>query len=305
MTTSIDKASEVKDQRLADVLANITDLPTIPQALINILNVIDDPASGPSDLARAVRQDAPLMAKILRLANSPFYRPRGDIADINRCVTVLGYRTVQQVAISVSVASVLVKNPQGTNEAGHDELDCRELWHHSVVTGAIAKQLAKIAGLENPEELFTAGLLHDMGKFIMELHAPGHYARLIPESLAGPASLTELELEKFGFEHAQLAAAFAQSWRFPDVLVRPLAAHHDSPAPDPKQPFGQEAAIVALADYLANTIEPPKVNLGFDPTRVNLPALYLACDITEAQVCSDMSAIRESVQLAAPYLQID
>ncbi len=299
MSPACHKETGVDNSYLAEVLESITDLPTIPQALINILNVIDDPDTGPADLAAAVRQDAPLMATILRLANSPFYMPRGDIADINRCVSVLGYETIQQVAISVSVASILVNS-----EGGGDELDCRELWHHSVVTGAIAKQLAKIVGLKNTEELFTAGLLHDLGKFIMELHAPGQYASLLSISGPGQRSLNELEIEKFGFDHGELAAAFARSWRFPEILVTALRSHHDQPAPDPAQPFGQVAALVALADYLANTIEPPQVNFGFDDSKVNLPALYLACNITGSQVEANMEAFKESVELAAPYLQL-
>ena len=148
-----------------------------PETLIHILKVLDNPNSGPADLGAVVRLDAPLMARILRLANSPYYSSRGDITDINRCVSVLGYRTVRQVAICVSVATSVIAAVSKSS----GQLDYRELWRHSVVTGAIAKHLAQLAGYPDPEEAFTAGLLHDMGKFVLELHAPDKYHRIIAQ----------------------------------------------------------------------------------------------------------------------------
>ena len=283
------------------VLAAVEDLPTIPETLIHILNVIDDPDSGPADLAEAVRRDAPLMAKILKLANSPYYSARGDIADINRCVSVLGYRTVRQVAICISVATVLVKAV--ADSAG--ELDYRELWRHSVVTGAIAKHLARLGRHPDPEAVFTAGLLHDIGKFILELHAPDQYAGIVRSRHEHGICLVDAEHERFGFDHAMLSAAFARTWRFPAMLQAAFGDHHCDPDHlADGRPFGRETALVALADYLAITIEPSLSDLGADPDRVNVRALYLAADLDPAAVQDTLPAMRESVSDASTYLTI-
>jgi len=299
VTTATQTREPRTTHRLDAMLASINDLPTIPETLIHILNVIDDPDSGPSDLAEAVRRDAPLMTKILKLANSPYYSPRGGIADINRCVAVLGYRTVRQVAICVSVATVVVK---AVEESG-GELDYRELWRHSVVTGAIAKHLAQMNSHPDPEAVFTAGLLHDVGKFILELHAPETYARVVQER--NGRELVMSELETFGFDHAELGAAFARAWRFPSLLSSTFGGHHLSPDQlDPEDPHWHETALVSLADYLANTIEPPRSDLGSDPTKVKVEALYLATDLTLEDLELNLAAMRESIDRAATYLNM-
>lgn len=285
--------------QLEAMLASIDELPTIPETLIHILNVIDDPDSGPADLAAAVRQDAPLMTRILKLANSPYYSPRGDIADINRCVAVLGYRTVRQVAICVSVATVVVK---AVEDSG-GELDYRELWRHSVVTGAIAKFLAQLSGHPDHEAVFTAGLLHDVGKFVLELHAPEVYAKVVVNR--GEMSLPEAERETFGFDHAHLGMAFARAWRFPDLLSSAFGEHHSfrcGPAID--RDHETEIALVALADYLANTIEPPRSDLGADPTRVDVAALHRAVGISLEDLEERLEDMRRAIGNASSYLNL-
>ncbi len=301
MAIACQNRSEINTLDLEAMLASISELPTIPETLIHILNVIDDPDSGPADLAAAVRRDAPLMAKILKLANSPYYSPRGDIADINRCVAVLGYRTVQQVAIGVSVATVLVNavaDSPGT-------LDYRELWRHSVVTGAIAKYLAQMTGHQDPEEVFTAGLLHDVGKFILEIHDCEGYARVISNRAAGNSRLVDAEFEAFGFDHAIIGAAFARSWRFPAVLVEVFGEHHEIARRDlGASSAAREIALVSLADYLANTMEPPRGDLGFDPSHTDVETLHLAANVTIEAVEENLAAIRESVANASSFLTI-
>jgi putative nucleotidyltransferase with HDIG domain len=301
VTTCTISRSEVNRAEIDAFLASIEDLPSIPETLIHILKVIDDPDSGPAELAAAVRRDAPLMSKILKLANSPYYSPRGGIADINRCVAVLGYRTVRQVAVCVSVASAVVSAVEDSS----GDLDYRELWRHSVVTAAIAKHLAQLAGHAAPEEIFTAGLLHDVGKFVIELHAPEIYADVVRRRAQTHQRLIDAELEAFGFDHAILGESFARAWRFPEVLARTFGSHHEE-VPDAKDDSASwhNTALVALADYLANTIEPSRSDLGFDPTHIDVQALHLAANVTIETVQENLSAMRESVASASSYLNI-
>ncbi|MBK7770696.1 MAG: HDOD domain-containing protein [bacterium] len=282
------------------MLAEVNDLPSIPETLIRILKVLDDPASGPADLTRVVRMDAPVMAKILRLANSPYYSSRGDLADINRCVAVLGYRTVRQVAICITVATSLITSVE---KAG-GQLDYRELWRHSVVTGAIAKHLARMTGYPDPEEAFTAGLLHDMGKFVLEVHAPQIYTRVVAERHRRGGSLSDLERETFGFDHASLGAAFAESWRFPPLLVRAFADHHCEIVGRARARHEQAAALVSLADYLANTFEPARSDLGFDPTVVDVARLHDTAGVPVELVEANRDAIGDAVDKAGAFLQL-
>lgn len=285
---------------IAAVLAEVDDLPSIPETLIRILKVLDDPASGPADLTRVVRMDAPVMAKILKLANSPYYSSRGDLSDINRCVAVLGYRTVRQVAICITVATSLI-NAVGKS-GGH--LDYRELWRHSVISGAIAKHLARLSGYPDPEEAFTAGLLHDVGKFVLEIYAPQVYARLIADRQRRGCALITLEQETFGFDHAALGAAFAEAWRFPPVLARAFADHHAPQVGRARARHEQVAALVALADYLANTVEPPRSDLGFDPAFADAGRLHEAAGLAPELVAAEQEAMADTVEKAGAFLKL-
>lgn len=301
MNSTLINDQQTQDERLRDLILEIDELPSIPETLIEILRVLDDPDSGPADLGAVIRLDAPLMARILRLANSPYYSRRGDITDINRCVTVLGYRTVRQVAICVSVATSVISALE--KSSGH--MDYRELWRHSVVTGAISKHLAQIAGYPDPEEAFTAGLLHDMGKFVLELHAPDLYHRVIADRRTSSIPLVEAEESAFGYNHAMIGQAFGQAWRFPRILTRCFGEHHTlvlgGQAVDKTD---HAVALVALADYLANTLEPSRSDLGFDPRFCNVADLHQVAGLPVDAVENDLERIRESVTLASAYLDL-
>ncbi len=301
MMTTAELTKEDVDVQIQKLLLEIDELPSIPETLMEILRVLDDPDSGPSDLGDVVRLDAPLMARILRLANSPYYSSRGDIADIKRCVSVLGYRTVRQVAICVSVATSVIT---AVSEAG-GQLDYRELWRHSVVTGAISKYLGKMAAYGDPEELFTAGLLHDMGKFVLEIHAPEIYGKMIHERKGGDRSLVEMEDEVFGFNHGLLGEAFGRSWRFPELLTRCCGEHHwEISSSAVSGPNDKGVAIIALADYLANTLEPPRSDLGFEPSLINVDGLHQSAGFEVNDVEAQLSDIRECISRASAYLDL-
>jgi putative nucleotidyltransferase with HDIG domain len=300
-TATIEK--RVKDPaELQAMLDAVDDLPTIPDVLFRILKVLDDPGSGASDLAEVVRLDAPLTARILRLANSPYYCGRGDLTDIHRCIAVLGYRTVRQVAICVTVATSVIN--AAANAGGR--LDYRDLWRHSVVTAAIAKRLAEISGHPEPEEVFTAGLLHDLGKFLLEIHAPEAYWRVIRNARRGDETLCEAEHRSFGFDHAVLGEAFGMSWNFPRVFQRCCGHHHDAPgASDPGSTEGRTLALVAVGDYLANTMDPPRTDLGFDPAAIDVVGLHRAAGLRVEDVEGYLPDLQETVEKSLVFVDLD
>lgn len=287
--------------QLQSMLSSFEELPTIPDILFQILKILDDPNSGSKELAEVVRLDAPLTAKILRLANSPYYSTRGDIVDIHRCIAVLGYRTVRQVAICVSVATSVV----AATARSKGKVDYRELWRHSVATGAIAKHLADMAGYGEPEEIFTAGLLHDLGKFVFEIYYPESYGKVILSRKINGQTLIEAERSAFGFDHAVLGEAFGFSWRFPEMLNGCFGHHHDSLPP--VREAGSKAhalALVALADYLANTLIPATCDLGFDPENVDGDNLMACSGLTDEAVAEQYDALKDVVVQSSIFLDL-
>lgn len=291
----------IDPEQLQDLLTNFEELPTIPEILFHILKILDDPDSGASDLADVVRLDAPLTARILRLANSPYYSTRGDMADIHRCIAVLGYRTIRQVAICVSVATSVV----AAAAKAKGQLDYRELWRHSVSTGAIAKHLAEMTGYCEPEEVFTAGLLHDLGKFILEIYSPRSYTSVVQSRLENGLTLVEAEREAFGFDHAVLGEAFGFSWRFPGLLNRCFGHHHETPREgEGLSEEDRAVALVALADYLAHDLVPSSCDLGFDPDSVKPEKLMKAAGVDSEALDSAREDLLAAVSKSSIYLDL-
>ena len=299
--TQTSETTKKSPESIQDMLGSIEELPSIPETLMEIIKVLDDPDSGPSDLAEVIRFDAPLMAKVLRLANSPYYSSRGDLTDINRCVAVLGYRTVRQVAICITVSSSLV----GAVSRCRGRLDYRELWRHSVITGALAKYLARLTGYPDPEEIFTAGLLHDLGKFILEVYDPEGYDQVIKERPDSGLSLTEMEIQVYGFDHAAIAAVFGQAWRFPELLSSCLGDHHQKSWSPSQERVSKASALVSLADNLAHSLEPSRSDLGYDPALVDLPPLLAAVGLEAEALQGHEDALRGEIVLASGFLDLN
>ncbi len=287
-------------------LAEVEEIPTIPETLIQILQILDDPDGSVRQLADLIQQDPPLMSKILRLANSPYYAGTGDLISIKDCVGVLGFRTIRQVALCVSIATTLV----AACAQRRVRLDYRELWKHSVLTAAIAKELARIDRRPNPEEMFIAGLLHDLGKFVLILCAAETYDRVIDERAQVQCPLVDIEQRVFGFDHCHAGAAFADAWRFPKTLAASCLRHHDQPRPtdesDRSDHSDQAAtvALVALADYLANTMAPPPSDLGASIDCQDAKHLYEAAGISPATVEENAERLQEIIENSTHFLDL-
>lgn len=274
---------------------SVSDLPTIPETLTRILKLLEDPNSGARDLAEVIRGDAPLASKILRLANSPLYQKHRTIGTVQECVAVLGYRTVRQVALCVAVVSSL----GGEFEKRGATMNYRDLWRHCVAAGAVAQMLARHVGHHEPEAVFTCGLLHDLGKFVLTLRFPREYSELVAERCRRGQPLAELERERMGYDHAQAGAALAEAWNFPAPLVSAIGGHHDT------EPTDRAVALVTLADYLANLLDPSASDLGFDAMIMDADRLYAAADLQREDVEARLNDMRDAIGAASPLRNLD
>jgi putative nucleotidyltransferase with HDIG domain len=284
------------DTLTLDQLRNsVSDLPTIPETLARILKLLEDPNSGARDLAELIRGDAPLASKILRLANSPLYQKHRSIDTVQECVAVLGYRTVRQVALCVAVVSSLGRECERRGAT----MDYRDLWRHCVAAGAVAQALARQVGHEEPETVFTCGLLHDVGKFVLILRYPRQYGELVADRCGLGRLLVELERERMGYDHAMAGAALAEVWNFPARLVATIGGHHD------QELVGCDVALVALADYLANLLDPSASDLGFDAMLVDPDPLYAAAGLDRDSIEARLDGLREAIAAASPLRNLD
>jgi putative nucleotidyltransferase with HDIG domain len=213
----------VRLARIRAQIINSKDLPTIPVLLARILAVVDGDRSSTRDLVEVMQRDQALTGRVLRLANSGFFGFSREVSTLARAVMVLGFGSVRNLALGVKVWETLV--------SGHD-LELTELWEHSALVGAAARLIAQRTRVAEPEEVFTAGLLHDVGRAVLALRFPGEYAAVLDAVNRDPTlTLADHERAAFGIDHAQAGAWLGETWALPPVMVEAAKRHHEEIAP--------------------------------------------------------------------------
>lgn len=221
---------------LASRLELDLDLPLLPAAAARIVAMCDDDDTEARDVQRVLEQDPSLASNFLRIANSAMYAARDPIVSLKQAVSRLGLRAARNIALAASVRGRVFDVPE------HEER-LREIWHHSVVSAAFAREIARMLR-RNVEGAFLCALLHDVGRPIV-LQA----ALAAPESIAKrPISPALLDRAMDDF-HAAVGGRAIEAWKLADWTVAAVAHHHE---PALAAPFEDEARLVRLADLLSH-----------------------------------------------------
>jgi putative nucleotidyltransferase with HDIG domain len=180
---------------------------------------------------------------LLKIVNSSFYGLPSKVDRVSLAVTLIGTRELSALALGISVLSVFRKIP-GTL------LSMQSFLQHSLACGVIARLLAAQKNLRQTEQIFTAGLLHDLGRLVLFIHFPDDALGVLHRSRSGAACLYAVEKKELGCDHAAIGRFLLNRWRLPLALENTVAFHHvPTEAPDPVP-----AAIVHLADILVNAL---------------------------------------------------
>ncbi|MBN2705030.1 MAG: HDOD domain-containing protein [Deltaproteobacteria bacterium] len=225
-------------------------IPQLPQILLRVEATLDNPGAGGALLAKVILEDPALTAQVLKVANSTFYNPLGSkVNTVSRAIVVLGFDNIRRLVLGLSVSRMLTLVPRWSVY--------RTLWRHSLAVGLLARDLARLKDVADTEVVFVAGLLHDVGKFILgHLHGR-EYAEILERSFREPDfDLCRAENELFFCDHQSAGVVLARSWGLPVELVQIISRH--LPGADwsffKETPFGQ-GAFVVLANQMAHLLE--------------------------------------------------
>ena len=229
------------------LIAQIESMPTLPTVALRVMEITSNPGSSASDLMEVIGPDVSLTAKILKIANSPFYGLTREVSSLQHAVTVLGFKEIRDMVIS-TVAFESFKNFKQD-----DKFDIKRFWRHSFCCGLAAKIIA-VELKSSSNELFVAGLIHDIGKLVMYIAFPAEFLKLV--DMISPLKLkyTACEAEKNVFEmiHDEVGMKLLKKWLFPESLITAVGFHHNPLGADKKSSF---PIIVHVADILAHVYE--------------------------------------------------
>jgi len=224
-------------------LENIS-LPTLPSVMARLNALMADPDVGTREIGAAVAQDAPLTARVLRIANSAAYGLRERVLSAEHASAVLGMRELRTIAMAASVMGQFDHLEAGAFDLNH-------LWKHAILVARTARALGKVSGAVSelsPDELYTVGLVHDLGQVVLLEHFSESFLEAVRRSKEEDRSLEEVEVEVLGFSHAEVGARIALRWNLPPALVSAVQYHH---GPEEEIEAEPVVALVDLANRLA------------------------------------------------------
>ena len=232
-----------KIAKVEDVILSSCEIPAMPNVTQQILMMMSDPDTNAEQLQKVILTDQALTARILKIANSPFYGVPRTIRTLSTAIMILGYRMIRNIVLAIVTRSI-------NRKAGLIET---MMWEHSTGVSTASFMIAKEIQFPDPEEAFLAGLLHDIGKQIINNYDPERYMHVIDRTYNENLSYYSVEEEIFGFSHPEVGALVIRKWKLSEELESAIRFHHEGFKSTLKEyPYylGKLSIIVNLADLM-------------------------------------------------------
>ena len=228
----------LQEKTRREILHNSDLIPPLPDLVVRLLAVLNKQETEPRDLERLMQNDQVLVAKMLAMVNSPFYGLNRTIRTVKEAVMVLGFRGVRSLVLAASTAKFLQRDYSCYG------YEAKGLWLHAACVASAAKALAKVCrmGADEAEQLFVAGLLHDIGKLLLVPYMADQ------KGICAAPAVTEFERQAIGIDHTEAGALVTAKWNLAAEIRDVIKGHHDRPT----APGDKGLAVVRLADAVAH-----------------------------------------------------
>ena len=232
----------------------IEDLVPIPQVALKVMRIMDDDTYDMSIIAHEVGKDQVLTARTLKLCNSAVFARRKQVESVEDALIFLGKNLFIQIILSAAI-----KNYYNQCERGY--AICKGgLYHHAVGTAVVSEKLAVYSGKIKPSLAYIAGLMHDIGKVVLDRFIALTYPYLYRNHFEKELNLIDIEKENIGIDHTEVGHMLALRWGFPEILADSIKNHHHPENSDDESTLDH---IVFLADLLMS-----RFNAGIELERM-------------------------------------
>jgi len=206
---------------LSVVAKQIDEISSFPDVALRVIEVLNDPDSGPPEYKAVLEGDPALTARVLRCVNSSAYPTRHEVTNLQQAITLLGPKQLRNLALTASVSELF------RTRGGIQSYSRTGLWRHLVSVGLCARLVAKRLRFANYEDIFLAGMMHDIGIVLEDQYVHPQFCKIMRATEPGK-TLIECERKYLLFDHTTLGERVAEAWRFPPVVKSAIRYHHAS-----------------------------------------------------------------------------
>lgn len=205
-------------EKARQLVDKIDDLPTIPVVATQVLQLLDQPDVRIEDVADLMLSDQVMAARVMKMINSPVYKPEHEISSLKRALVYLGLRHIREVALTTSFINAFDENTGA--------MDTSAFWEHSFGVGMVSKIIARKIGYPDLEKAYIAGIIHDLGEVILSNFMRDEFKAVLDSIKDKPVKLVDTEMEQLGTSHCEIGLCMARKWNFPEAYCEVIAFHH-------------------------------------------------------------------------------
>lgn len=289
-----------------ELAAHTEQLPLLPSVLLRVLSLDPSQEDFFDAILDVAEQDPTFAVRVIRLANAPTSAPVRPITTVKQAVVRLGARECATLATALAVARVFIPATPGQ----------KDLWRHALQVAVAARTIAALTATQKfaPDQAYLAGLLHDIGRFVMFEGATEDLGRVDETHWTTPQQLLDTEHQLLGYDHVQLGAMVCERWGLPAMITELVQLHHVYALPDPQRhmAIGQLIRIVQMADLVSVMLMGDPALAGQPPAEL-VPLLAARCvhpdwptaPVSPAVLANRLEAISdESDRLAEHLLEL-
>ncbi len=208
------------ESAIQKIIDNIDEIPTLPSIATLIMDKINNPMSDAKQIAEIIKNDQSLTAKILKMSNSVYFKGYSDITSIQTAIARLGIMNIRRMVLTVSVFDAF-------ESLENYSFTLKDFWHHSIAVATCARLIGERIGVQELEDLFTSGILHDIGKLIMVNHVEIMFGEVMDFIETNETySFYEAEKKLFNFSHCDIGSWLAVKWNMSRKIQNVIFRHH-------------------------------------------------------------------------------
>ncbi|MBN2281957.1 MAG: HDOD domain-containing protein [Candidatus Marinimicrobia bacterium] len=244
-------------------LNEIKNLPTLPVIATEIMRITRNDNFSARQIQTVIEKDPPLAMQVLKVANSAYYAQRNPVKSLRHAVVLIGMRQLSNIAISFSVLKRF--------ETQSNNLKWEKFWEHSIAVGFVSELLVDEYEIETRESPYTMGLLHDIGKLVLNILEPEKYFHVYQTVISSYRSFYDVEMEILNITHCEIGKMLAENWKMSEKLIDVVLNHHTYELSLNENKLLN--AVIELADHICN-IYGISFGMKFDNNSPSIPGSW-------------------------------